>query len=97
MLNQIDINQSDIINEKMNLNKNKNKNISLLGNNLIKARANSDDEYNNIIQKQKDEVQRILNNHDDTYVNESSFDPTKSSPPNDFMRKLHNRLHKFNS
>ncbi len=95
MLNQIDINQSDIINEKMNLNKNKN--ISLLGNNLIKARANSDDEYNNIIQKQKDEVQRILNNHDDTYVNESSFDPTKSSPPNDFMRKLHNRLHKFNS
>ena len=74
---------------------NENKPRSLLGN--IKTRSNSDDEYNNIIQKQKDEVLRILNNHDSTCVNESSFDPTKSSPPNDFMRKLHNRLHKFNS
>ena len=84
---------NNMINE--NVKSDKNKPYSLLGN--IKARANSDDEYNNIIQKQKEEVLRILNNHDDTRVNESSFDPTKSSPPNDFMRKLHNRLHKFNS
>jgi len=63
----------------------------------IKLRSTSDDEYNNIIQKQKDEVHRILNSHDDTRVNESSFDPTKSSPPNDFMRKLQNRVYKFSS
>ena len=63
----------------------------------IKLRSTSDDEYNNIIQKQKDEVRRILNSHDDTRVNESSFDPTKSSPPNDFMRKLQNRVYKFSS
>jgi len=63
----------------------------------IKLRSTSDDEYNNIIQKQKDEVLRILNSHDDTRVNESSFDPTKSSPPNDFMRKLQNRVYKFSS
>ena len=69
---------------------------SLLGINL-KSRAASDDEYNNIIQRQKDEVSRILNSHDGTRVNESSFDPTKFSPPNDFMRKLQNRLHKFDS
>ena len=63
----------------------------------IKLRSTSDDEYNNIIQKQKDEVHRILNSHDDTRVNESCFDPTKSSPPNDFMRKLQNRVYKFSS
>ena len=50
-----------------------------------------------MIQKQQDEVMRILNNHDDTCVNESNFDPSKSSPPNDFMRKLHIRLHKFDN
>ena len=63
----------------------------------IKVRSTSDDEYNNMIQKQQDEVMRILNNHDDTCVNESNFDPSKSSPPNDFMRKLHIRLHKFDN
>lgn len=60
-----------------------------------KIRTNSDDEYNNLIQKQKDEVQRILNNSDKTSVNENSFDPSKSSPPNDFMRKLQSRFHKY--
>lgn len=61
----------------------------------IKSRSNSDDDYNNIIQKQKDEVQRILNNSDKMSVNESSFDPSKSSPPNDFMRRLQNSYHKY--
>ena len=84
-----------ISNKKIVLNENRDKKQSPLGD--IKVRSNSDDEYNNMIQKQQDEVMRILNNHDDTQVNESSFDPSKSSPPNDFMRKLHNRLHKFNS
>ena len=84
-----------INNEKTGLNKNKDNKQSAIGD--IKARSNSDDEYNNMIQKQQDEVMRILNNHDDTQVNESSFDPSKSSPPNDFMRKLQNRLHKFAS
>ena len=61
----------------------------------IKSRSNSDDDYNNIIQKQKNEVQRILNNSDKMSVNENSFDPSKSSPPNDFMRRLQNSYHKY--
>lgn len=64
-------------------------------NNSNNLRTTSDDDYNNIVQKQKDEVKRILNNSDKTSVNENSFDPSKSSPPNDFMRKLHNRYHKY--
>jgi hypothetical protein len=64
-------------------------------NNSVKLRTNSDDDYNNIVQKQKDEVQRILNSSNKTSVNENSFDPSKSSPPNDFMRKLQNRFHKY--
>ncbi len=64
-------------------------------NNSNNLRTTSDDDYNNIVQKQKDEVKRILNNSDKTSVNENSFDPSKSSPPNDFMRKLQNRYHKY--
>ena len=33
----------------------------------------------------------ITENHQYS-LKQSFFDPTKSSPPNDFMRKLHNRL-----
>ncbi len=88
-----------INNVNTSLNKNKEQKQSIIGATIgdVKVRSNSDDEYNSMIQKQQNEVMRILNNHDDTQVNESSFDPSKSSPPNDFMRKLHNRLHKFNS
>ena len=64
-------------------------------NNSNKLRTTSDDDYNNIVQKQKDEVKRILNSSDKTSVNENSFDPSKSSPPNDFMIKLQNRFHKY--
>lgn len=28
-------------------------------------------------------------------LKQNSFDPTKSSPPNDFMIKLHMRIHKY--
>jgi len=80
--------------KKEEKNKSVNKPVSLLSE-TFKLRTNSDDEYNNIIQKQKDEVQRILNNSDKMSVNENSFDPSKSSPPNDFMRKLQNRFHKY--
>ena len=64
-------------------------------NNSNNLRTTSDDDYNNIVQKQKDEVKRILNSSDKTSVNENSFDPSKSSPPNDFMRKLQTRFHKY--
>ena len=80
--------------KKEEKNKSVKKPVSLLSE-TFKLRTNSDDEYNNIIQKQKDEVQRILNNSDKMSVNENSFDPSKSSPPNDFMRKLQNRFHKY--
>ena len=90
-----DSNQSAISDIKVSNIKVSNINASNINASDIKVRSNSDDEYNNMIQKQQDEVMRILNNHDDTQVNESSFDPSKSSPPNDFMRKLQNRYHKF--
>ena len=35
---------------------------------------------------------------DNTYIlKQNSFDPTKNSPPNDFMLKLQNRMNSMNS
>lgn len=49
---------------------------------------------------QKSPTNQLINSsfRDNTYIlKQNSFDPTKGSPPNDFMLKLQSRMNSMNS
>ena len=60
-------------------------NINNINNNI------NDNEYSNIKSSTLSPV--ITNDNKKMTMNENSFDPSKFSPPNDFMNKLQSRYH----